>query len=150
VPEERRVFSELTVAENMFIAVPNGSDAGAEMDRMYDLFPDLEKRQSAKASNLSGGQQQMLAIARALVGDNDLLLLDEPSEGLAPQIVETVADAIRTIRDDVTILLVEQNLPLAMDLSDRFYLLDHGRVVHEGESRLGISEDETIRRRLSA
>ena len=116
----------------------------------YDTFPALGERPNAKAGALSGGQQQMLAIARGLVGDNDLLLVDEPSEGLAPQIVADVAEALAAVAEETTILLVEQNLPLAMDLADRFYLLDNGQVVADGEATRGVTEDEEIRRYLSA
>jgi branched-chain amino acid transport system ATP-binding protein len=150
IPEERRVFSQLTVEENVRIAVPKGGDADAALERIYGTFPDLGERSAAKAGTLSGGQQQMLAIARGLVGENDLLLVDEPSEGLAPQIVASVADAIADAARETTVLLVEQNLPLAMDLSDRFYLLDNGRVVRSGESVAGLGDDEEIRRYLSA
>jgi branched-chain amino acid transport system ATP-binding protein len=92
----------------------------------------------------------MLAIARGLVGDNDLLLVDEPSEGLAPQIVADVAEALSKASEDVTMLLVEQNLPLALDLADRFYILDKGRVVDDGETTAVTANDERFRRYLSA
>ena len=150
IPEERRVFSQLTVEENVRIAVPKDGDGDAALERVYGTFPDLGERSAAKAGTLSGGQQQMLAIARGLVGENDLLLVDEPSEGLAPQIVASVADAIADAARETTVLLVEQNLPLAMDLSDRFYLRDNGRVVRSGESTAGLGDDEEIRRYLSA
>jgi branched-chain amino acid transport system ATP-binding protein len=150
IPEERRVFSELTVAENIRVAVPKDGDVDAALERAYDRFPALDERSDAKAGALSGGQQQMLAIARGLAGDNDLLLIDEPSEGLAPQIVADVAEAVADAAADATILLVEQNLPLAMDLADRFYLLDNGQVVEEGEAVSGVADDEEIRRYLSA
>jgi len=150
IPEERRVFSQLTVEENVRIAVPKDGDADGALERTYETFPDLRERSAAKAGTLSGGQQQMLAIARGLVGGNDLLLVDEPSEGLAPQIVASVADAISEAARETTVLLVEQNLPLAMDLSDRFYLLDNGRVVRSGESTPGLGDREEIRRYLSA
>ncbi|WP_255151931.1 ABC transporter ATP-binding protein [Halorarius halobius] len=151
IPEERRVFTQLTVEENIRIAVPpDHDDTRGEIERMYDTFPALGERPNAKAGTLSGGQQQMLSIARGLVGDNDLLLIDEPSEGLAPQIVADVARAVDAASEDATVLLVEQNLPLAMDLADRFYLLDNGQVVTEGEATSGVTEDEEIRRYLSA
>ena len=150
IPEERRVFAELTVAENIRVAVPAARDVEAALERAYDRFPVLDERSDAKAGALSGGQQQMLAIARGLAGDNDLLLIDEPSEGLAPQIVADVAEAVAEAATDATILLVEQNLPLAMDLADRFYLLDNGQVVEEGAAMSGDADDEEIRRYLSA
>jgi branched-chain amino acid transport system ATP-binding protein len=150
IPEERRVFSQLTVAENVRIAAPADADADAALETAFDTFPALAERPNVKAGALSGGQQQMLAIARGLVGDNDLLLVDEPSEGLAPQIVADVARALDAVAAETTLLLVEQNLPLAMDLADRFYLLDNGQVVTEGEATTGVTDDEEIRRYLSA
>ncbi|MFB6207096.1 MAG: ABC transporter ATP-binding protein [Haloglomus sp.] len=150
IPEERRIFSQLSVAENIRVAVPKGGDVDAAMDLAFETFPALEERRDANAGALSGGQQQMLAIARGLVGDNDLLLIDEPSEGLAPQIVADVAEAVQSAAQEATVLLVEQNLPLAMDLADRFYLLDNGQVVEDGEATHGVTDDERIRRYLSA
>ena len=150
IPEERRMFSRLTVEENVRLAVPEGRDADARLADVYETFPALERFSNHEAGNLSGGQQQMLAIARGLVGNNDLLLVDEPSEGLAPQIVESVAGALRDVADETTLLLVEQNFPLAMDLTDRFYLLDQGRVVEQGSSDGVTRDDERIRRYLSA
>jgi branched-chain amino acid transport system ATP-binding protein len=150
IPEERRVFSQLSVAENVRVAVPAGGDVEAALDLAFETFPALAERRDADAGALSGGQQQMLAIARGLVGDNDLLLIDEPSEGLAPQIVADVAEAVQAAAVDATVLLVEQNLPLAMDLADRFYLLDNGQVVEEGAATSGVTDDERIRRYLSA
>jgi branched-chain amino acid transport system ATP-binding protein len=150
VPEERRVFSHLTVEENIEVATSADGDLGAALELAYDTFPALERFRGKEAGDLSGGQQQMLAIARGLVGDNDLLLVDEPSEGLAPQIVQAVVDALEEIAEDTTLLLVEQNFPLAMDLTDRFYLLDHGTVVEHGDSADVSRDDEMIRRYLSA
>ncbi len=150
IPEERRMFAELTVTENVRIAVPKGGDVEAAIDRTFETFPALAERSDAKAGALSGGQQQMLAIARGLVGDNEFLLVDEPSEGLAPQIVADVADTIAAAAEEATILLVEQNLPLAMDLADRFYLLDNGQVVTEGSTEGVSPDDEELRRYLSA
>jgi branched-chain amino acid transport system ATP-binding protein len=150
IPEERRVFSQLTVAENVRVATPKDGDVDAALELAYETFPALSERRDADAGALSGGQQQMLAIARGLVGENDLLLVDEPSEGLAPQIVADVAEAVQRAAEEATILLVEQNLPLAMDLADRFYLLDNGQVVEEGAATRGVTDDDRIRRYLSA
>jgi branched-chain amino acid transport system ATP-binding protein len=150
IPEERRVFSQLTVAENIRVATPKDGDVDAALDLAYETFPALSERRDAEAGALSGGQQQMLAIARGLVGENDMLLIDEPSEGLAPQIVADVAEAVQRAAESATILLVEQNLPLAMDLADRFYLVDNGQVVEEGEATRGVTDDDRIRRYLSA
>jgi branched-chain amino acid transport system ATP-binding protein len=150
IPEERRVFSQLSVAENVRVATPKGGDVDAALELAYETFPALSERRDADAGALSGGQQQMLAIARGLVGDNDVLLIDEPSEGLAPQIVADVAEAVQRAAEEATILLVEQNLPLAMDLADRFYLLDNGQVVEDGAATRGVTDDDRIRRYLSA
>jgi branched-chain amino acid transport system ATP-binding protein len=150
IPEERRIFSQLSVEENVRVAVPNERDVQAGLDRAFETFPDLEERRNLDAGSLSGGQQQMLAIARGLVGENELLLVDEPSEGLAPLIVDAVADALSAAAEETTLLLVEQNLPLALDLADRFYVLDHGQVVDSGETADVSPDDERLRRYLSA
>jgi len=145
VPEERRVFSELTVAENLRLAetVRNKTntwnrklkfrDEGMSTEDIYEFFPRLDERQSQKAGTLSGGEQQMLAIARALHQSTDLLMLDEPYEGLAPQIIQAVEDAIKRIsQEGTTVLLVEQNAVAAMKIADRCYVLDRGQVVFDG------------------
>ncbi|GAB3419425.1 ABC transporter ATP-binding protein [Haloparvum alkalitolerans] len=150
VPEERRMFTHLTVDENIRIATPEPAGVPEAFETAYSTFPELEEHRGKEAGDLSGGQQQMVAIARGLVGDNDLLLVDEPSEGLAPLIVEAVADAIRTVSEETTVLLVEQNFPLATELADRYYLLDHGTVVDAGSTEGVSRDDETIRRYLSA
>jgi len=150
IPEERRVFSQLTVEENVRIAVPKGSNVGAGLELAWDAFPDLAEIRDRDAGALSGGQQQMLAIARGLVGDNDLLLVDEPSEGLAPLIVEAVHDALEAVAGETTILLVEQNLPMALDLADRFYVLDHGVVVDGGDADEVSTDSERLTQHLSA
>ena len=150
IPEDRRIFSQLSVAENIRVSVPDGSDTGEALATAYDTFPILDERRDQEAGTLSGGQQQMLALARGLVGENDLLLVDEPSEGLAPQIVADVADALNEAAHETTLLLVEQNLPLALDLADRFYVLDKGRVVDDGDTAEVSTDDERLRRYLSA
>lgn len=150
IPEERRIFSQLSVEENVRVAVPDGEDVDVAIELAYETFPDLEQFADKDAGNLSGGQQQMLALARGLVGNNDLLLVDEPSEGLAPLIVERVAEALADAALDTTLLLVEQNLPLALDLADRFYVLDNGQVVEEGDADETSADDERLRRYLSA
>ena len=150
IPEDRRMFSQLTVEENVRIAVPKGGDVEAGLELAWDAFPDLEEIRGRDAGDLSGGQQQMLAIARGLVGGNDLLLVDEPSEGLAPLIVEAVHDALEAVAGETTILLVEQNLPMALDLADRFYVLDHGVVVDSGDADEVSTDSERLRRHLSA
>jgi branched-chain amino acid transport system ATP-binding protein len=149
IPEDRRVFAHLTVEENIRLSVPQEGDEDAGLETAYEAFPDLREFADREAGTLSGGQQQMLSIARGLVNDNDLLLVDEPSEGLAPLIVENVAESLQTVAEDTTLLLVEQNLPLALDLADRFYVVDHGRVVDEGSTE-GVTTDDERFERLSA
>jgi branched-chain amino acid transport system ATP-binding protein len=150
IPEDRRVFSQLSVEENVSVAVPDGRNVDAAVAFAFETFPELEPHRDRDAGTLSGGQQQMLAIVRGLVGENDLLLVDEPSEGLAPQIVADVAEALADAATDTTLLLVEQNLPLALDIADRFYVLDNGRVVDDGDADEVTADDERLRRFLSA
>ena len=150
IPEDRRIFSQLTVEENVRVAVPDGEDVDATVEFAFETFSELDSHRGRDAGTLSGGQQQMLAIARGLVGENDLLLVDEPSEGLAPQIVADVAQALADAATETTLLLVEQNLPLALDLADRFYVLDNGRVVDDGDASEVSADDERLRRYLSA
>jgi len=146
VPEDRRVFPGLSVEENLELASYGGLDTSNrhDIDSVFETFENLSERQHNRGSDLSGGEQQMLAIARALVSGSDLLMLDEPTEGLAPLIVERVQEVIRDVNDDdVTVLLVEQNIAVALDLADRVYILDHGQVVHE-DSPEGLREDDAI------
>ncbi len=150
IPEERRMFNRLSVNENIRAAVPDGDDVPAALETAYETFPILRERAEQRAGDLSGGQQQMLAIARGLVGDNDLLLVDEPSEGLAPQIVTDVGQALMDAAEEIPILLVEQKLGLALDLADRFYVMDHGKIIDKGETANVSTEDERLRRYLSA
>jgi branched-chain amino acid transport system ATP-binding protein len=150
IPEDRRIFSQLSVEENVRVSVPDGESVSEGLELAFETFPDLRDHRSRDAGTLSGGQQQMLAIARGLVGNNDLLLVDEPSEGLAPLIVEAVADALEAAAEHTTLLLVEQNLPLALDLADRFYVVDKGRVVDSGETADVSADDDRLRRYLSA
>jgi branched-chain amino acid transport system ATP-binding protein len=133
VPEGQGIFQALTVDENLRVArLADDGDSRGRLHRVLALFPDLERFRHARAGTLSGGQKQMLSIARALVNPNRLLLIDEPSKGLAPIIVEHLTDALRTMKREVTILLVEQNLALAEAIGDDFVLLDDGRTVAAG------------------
>jgi branched-chain amino acid transport system ATP-binding protein len=132
VPQGRAIFPTLTVRENITLAARNGHD-GWKLDRVLATFPQLAARLENLGSQLSGGEQQMLAIARALMTNPRLLLLDEPSEGLAPLIVVEIGQIISELRaQGMTILLVEQNLTLALELADRVYLMSKGRIVFEG------------------
>ncbi|MFB6130372.1 MAG: ABC transporter ATP-binding protein [Salinigranum sp.] len=149
VPEDRGMFPGLTVYENL--EVPIVSDDGDEttIEEVFELFPRLAERRSVDANNLSGGEQQMLAIARALRAGPKLLLLDEPSEGLAPQIVAEVADTVRSIAArGTTILLVEQNVRLAFELAEYCYVIDSGRIVLDGPSDEIRADEEAVGRYL--
>jgi branched-chain amino acid transport system ATP-binding protein len=150
IPEERRMFGRLTVEENLKAAVPDTESTDESLALAYETFPILEERTNQRAGKLSGGQQQMLAIARGLIGDNELLLVDEPSEGLAPKIVTDVGEALLEASRDLSILLVEQKLGLALDLADRFYVMDHGTIIDDGDTADVTPEDERLRRYLSA
>jgi branched-chain amino acid transport system ATP-binding protein len=130
VPQGRRVFPSLTVTENLQVAVRSNSGPWS-VKRAMELFPRLRERQENRAGKLSGGEQQMLAIARALMTNPDLLLMDEPTEGLAPLLVREVGRVIEALKSEgLSILLVEQNLALALRLSDRVHVLSRGRIVH--------------------
>ena len=134
VPEDRRIFSDLTVWENLDVARQNHCNNlnSWNESRVFELFPDLLKFQTRKGGLLSGGEQQMLTIARTLMGNPELLLLDEPSEGLAPLIVKDMCDKIVKLKEaGITIILAEQNLNLVLTLSDKIYILEKGKVVLE-------------------
>jgi branched-chain amino acid transport system ATP-binding protein len=131
VPETRGIFSYLTTRENLLIAQRKGSRW--QMDAVLERFPALRERLESKGRLLSGGEQEMLAIARALMTGPELLLLDEPSQGLAPMVVSAVMNTIRELKSQrVSMLLVEQNAEMALQLADRVYVIDHGAVVFEG------------------
>ncbi|WP_105400026.1 MULTISPECIES: ABC transporter ATP-binding protein [Neorhizobium] len=129
VPEERGIFSTLTVEENLLLP-PVVAEGGMSLAEIYELFPNLEERRSSPGTKLSGGEQQMLAIARILRTGVKLLILDEPTEGLAPVIVQRIGEVLKTLKErGMTVLLVEQNFRFASRVADRFYLMDHGRMV---------------------
>lgn len=137
VPEGRHIFPELTVKENLRLGTfaRRDGDRVADLDLVYDIFPRLEERTQQRGELLSGGEQQMLAIGRALMSDPDLLLLDEPSLGLAPQIIQDVRDIIERLNEEgITILLVEQNVRVAMELASRAYVLQNGQVRVSGDT----------------
>lgn len=148
VPEDREVFSALTVEENLRLAERRGStDGKAAIERVYDLFPDLRKARDRSAGAMSGGQQQMLAIGRALINRNRVILVDEPTKGLAPVIVQQLAAIFRSLREQgETMLLVEQNLEFARAVGDRYFIIDEGRIVHGGEMGQLDAEPELLRR----
>jgi len=131
VPDDRRVFADLSVDDNLEIVFRRGNEWNKK--RVYDLFPALEEIKNRRAGNLSGGEQQMLTIARALMGSPELLLLDEPTEGLAPLIVRDLEEQILKLKNaGISILLSEQNIRSAMKLIDRAYVIDNGRIRYEG------------------
>ncbi len=148
VPEGRRIFPKMSVEENLRIgavACGVGTLSNSELDHIYDLFPILGSRRRQRAGTLSGGEQQMLAIGRALMAKPQLLLLDEPSLGLAPIIVQQIFDIIKKIRQEgTTIFLVEQNAHQALNVADRAYVLAHGEIVLEGESE-ALKNDPHVR-----
>jgi branched-chain amino acid transport system ATP-binding protein len=148
VPEERRIFAGLTVLENLEVGrrAGEGSADPWTPERLFALFPNLGERRRADGARLSGGEQQMLTVARALMGNPQAILLDEPSEGLAPIIVEQMANAVKALKAaGLSILLSEQNLYFAHQVSDRAYVVDRGRIRYEGRLD-AIMADENIRR----
>jgi branched-chain amino acid transport system ATP-binding protein len=145
VPEDRDVFAGLTVDENLRLAERNGR---ARYDLVYDLFPELRTRGAQKAGTLSGGQQQMVAIARALLNENPVLLVDEPTKGLAPLLVTEVAAALERAAELATVLLVEQNLAVVARVAQQVVVLDVGRVVHAGPAGELLGDPERVRELL--
>ncbi|RST73041.1 ABC transporter ATP-binding protein [Siminovitchia acidinfaciens] len=134
VPEDQGIFGDLTVGENMRVAIKKeDEETQKRLNWILDLFPDLKKFWNKLGGTLSGGQKQMLAIARAYVNENELLLIDEPSKGLAPIIVEKVMESIQQMKETTTIVLVEQNFLMASGIGDHFYIIDDGRTIHHGD-----------------
>ena len=150
VPEDRRIFADLTVWENLDVATRRTPGGGFTVERVYELFPKLAELRDRQGGFLSGGEQQMLTIARTLMGNPELLLLDEPSEGLAPLVVEHLGEQIgRLKREGLTILLAEQNVDFSLDLADRVYVLEKGAVRYEGSAQ-ACRADESIRHQYLA
>jgi branched-chain amino acid transport system ATP-binding protein len=148
VPDDRRVFPALTVARNLAIAVKRTRFRSWSLKECFEVFSALEHLQARECENLSGGEMQMVAIARVLMGGPGLVLMDEPSQGLAPRMVQQVMGVVRRLREEgVGVLLVEQNLETAIGVADRAYVLDRGAVVFAG-SAAELRSDEALRRRL--
>ncbi len=151
VPEDRRIFPDLSVVENLEIAQlpPRPGQSPWTRERVFNMFPELKKLANHKGGRLSGGEQQMVSIARALMGNPRILLLDEPCEGLAPLVVERLGEIIRHLRSDMPILLTEQNARFALEIAQRGYVIDKGRVRYEGTTD-DLSTNEEIQQRYLA
>jgi branched-chain amino acid transport system ATP-binding protein len=151
VPEDRRIFPTLTVRQNLVMGLKSGKkkSAGWTIDKIYDLFPRLKERDSFKGGTLSGGEQQMLTIGRTLMGDPALMLIDEPTEGLAPQVVETVVAVIEEIhRSGVSVLLVEQSLEVVMEMAGSVLIMNKGEIVFAGTPQDLQGHPEVVERYL--
>jgi branched-chain amino acid transport system ATP-binding protein len=150
IPEDRRIFADLTVWENLDVAARGSRDGGWTVERVFDLFPKLRELVDRQGGHLSGGEQQMLTIARTLMGNPELLLLDEPSEGLAPLVVQHLKQQIARLKQDgLTILLAEQNVDFSLDLADRVYVLQKGHIRFHGTAR-EFRADDAIRHQYLA
>ena len=147
VPESRDVFPNLTVHQNLLLGQKgNGKGSRWGFDDMYAMFPRLKERQHTEAGVMSGGEQQMLTLCRTLMGDPDLIIIDEPTEGLAPKIVELVGEYLKKIKErGVSVLLIEQKLTIAMNISDRALVMGHGRIVFDGTPD-GLRANEKVRK----
>jgi len=152
IPEDRRIFADLTVSENLRVGHIGHEieDIDSQLDNVFNYFPRLDERRTQRAGTLSGGEQQMLAIGRALLSDPDLLLIDEPTEGLMPSLVDQLRDIFVRINDEgIALLLVEQNVELALSISDYGYVIDEGMIQVEGASS-ELREDEEVKQRYLA
>jgi branched-chain amino acid transport system ATP-binding protein len=146
VPEDRDVFHGLTVAENLRLAERRGMIPN--YDRVHELFPELHERRDQLTGTMSGGQQQMVSVARALLNDNRLLLIDEPTKGLAPRLVREFTETLERITSDASVLLVEQNLAVARRLASRVVILSEGKVIRDGPAAAVLADDASVRRLL--
>jgi branched-chain amino acid transport system ATP-binding protein len=147
VPDTRRIFGTLTVEQNLIVSKRTGGLKDEMQNRLefiFDLFPDLRRFYKQRARSLSGGQQQMLAVARALVNNNDLLLIDEPTQGLSPLLAKNLIAALARLKEFATILLVEQNFRGVSELGDNYYILDSGKIVHEGNNMTELVSDKKL------
>ncbi len=148
VPEDRRIFRSLTVHENLLMGIKSGNKANVgenawTLDRVYGLFPRLQERCNQMGGHLSGGEQQMLTVVRTLMGNPRVILIDEPTEGLAPLIVKDVLEMLSTVRKSgVTLLMVEQNFKAAIKIADRFYIMSKGQIVFEGDTASLLAAEE--------
>jgi branched-chain amino acid transport system ATP-binding protein len=153
VPEERRIVQGLSVRENLrlgLVASPQKKQEAARIEEIAKIFPRLAERLDQEAVTMSGGEQQMLAIARAMISKPDLIMLDEPSEGIMPVLVDEMFELFRAMKaQGTTVLLVEQNVELALDIADRAYVLDQGTVVHQASARELLADDEIKERYCS-
>jgi branched-chain amino acid transport system ATP-binding protein len=147
VPEDRRIFRSLTVHENLLMGIKDAKNAAKEggwtVERVYEKFPKLKDRRDNKGGHLSGGEQQMLTVARTLMGNPKLILVDEPTEGLAPLIVKDVLEMLAAVRNSgVTVLMVEQNFKASIKVADRFYIMGKGQMVFEGGTEALLAAEE--------
>ncbi|MDO8458513.1 MAG: ABC transporter ATP-binding protein [Burkholderiaceae bacterium] len=147
VPENRDIFPTLTVRQNLLLGQKgSGKDSRWSFDDMFQMFPRLKEREHTEAGVLSGGEQQMLTLCRTLMGDPDLIIIDEPTEGLAPKIVELVGEYLKTLRSrGISVLLIEQKLTIAMAISDRALVMGHGSIVFQGTPD-SLRQDTTVRK----
>lgn len=146
VPENRDIFPTLTVQQNLLLGQKKGKQSRWSFDDMYALFPRLKERRHVAAGVLSGGEQQMLTLCRTLMGDPDLIMIDEPTEGLAPKIVDLVAEYLKELKSrGISVLLVEQKLAIALEISQRVYVMGHGSIVFEGTPQQ-LRNDSAIRK----
>ena len=149
VPEDRRTFPSLTVLENLNLPVKRGLEHGWSLEKVYEFFPKLKERSAHRGFELSGGEQQMLAIARVLRMKSQLILMDEPTEGLAPLLVKAIEEILKQIkREGITTLLVEQNSRFVTNVADRHYVLCHGRIVYEGSNEDFLKQEDVKREHL--
>ncbi len=147
VPDTRRIFGSLSVEQNLVVSRRKGTSKDQMQERMeliFDLFPDMRRFLKQRAGTLSGGQQQMLAVARALVNNNDLLLIDEPTEGLSPLLAKNLIASLDRLKEFATVLMVEQNFRAVSRLGDNFYIFDSGKIVHEGNNMADLIEDKSL------